>query len=186
MDFQQDGRLYVIDSYHGLYAVNVDTGEQELIWDIKSDVFGGERVGFANAYTVLPNGSFLITDTSERHRHISFALSFLEFQPQGKLVIYNPETKETHALLQNLSFPNGLLLSKDGSYVLVSEMGYARILKCVGAHTHTFTHMYSASECVSMFSAPLSTSLPCIPQVPSTRSKSRHVRCVHIQPSRAA
>ena len=129
IDFQPNGRLYVLETYHGLYSVDVSSGKTEMIWSSASDILGGDPVGYANHFTVLSNGSILITDSSERHRNFTFFLSFLEFQSKGKLIIFNPEENKTHAILQGLNFANGLLLARDESYVLLAETGRARILR---------------------------------------------------------
>ncbi|KAF7146904.1 hypothetical protein RHSIM_Rhsim03G0043400 [Rhododendron simsii] len=42
---------------------------------------------------------------------------------------YNPQSKVTAVLLQNLTFPNGVSLSKDGDFILVADTTNCRILK---------------------------------------------------------
>lgn len=39
----------------------------------------------------------------------------------GRLLKYNPQTKETTVLHRNLQFPNGVSLSKDGSFFVFCE-----------------------------------------------------------------
>ena len=136
MEFQPDGKLYVVDSFHGLYSIDVSSGKTDLIWDISHDVIGANKVGFPNYFAVLDNGSIIVTDTSERCSQMSIALSFVEFRAEGKVVLYNPSSKETHVILRNLSFPNGLLLSKDGSFIYIAETGRARILRLVVLTSH--------------------------------------------------
>lgn len=41
--------------------------------------------------------------------------------PSGRLLKYNPVTKETIVLRRGLQFPNGVSLSKDGSFFLFCE-----------------------------------------------------------------
>lgn len=41
--------------------------------------------------------------------------------PSGRLLKYNPVTKETTVLRRGLQFPNGVSLSKDGSFFLFCE-----------------------------------------------------------------
>ncbi|KAF5938124.1 hypothetical protein HYC85_025630 [Camellia sinensis] len=39
----------------------------------------------------------------------------------GKLMKYDPKSKETTVLLENLTFPNGVALSKDGYFILIAD-----------------------------------------------------------------
>lgn len=43
---------------------------------------------------------------------------------------YDPETKRVKILQDNLAFPNGVALSKDGNYILVAETTNSRVLRC--------------------------------------------------------
>lgn len=47
----------------------------------------------------------------------------------GKLISYNIKTKEVKVLLKDLFIANGVSLSKDGTFVLVSESGENRVLR---------------------------------------------------------
>ena len=53
MEFQPDGKLYVVDSFHGLYSIDVSSGKTELIWDISHDIIGASKVGFPNYFAIL-------------------------------------------------------------------------------------------------------------------------------------
>ena len=44
----------------------------------------------------------------------------------GRVLKYNPETKETTTLLRNLQFPNGLSLGRDGSFFIFCEGSIGR------------------------------------------------------------
>uniref|UniRef100_UPI0005CB491B protein STRICTOSIDINE SYNTHASE-LIKE 3-like n=1 Tax=Fragaria vesca subsp. vesca TaxID=101020 RepID=UPI0005CB491B len=47
----------------------------------------------------------------------------------GRVLKYNPTTKETTVLERNLQFPNGLSLSKDGSFFVFCEGAKGRLRK---------------------------------------------------------
>jgi sugar lactone lactonase YvrE len=47
----------------------------------------------------------------------------------GRLMKYDTASKQVTALLKNLTFPNGVALSKDGSFVLLAETTSCRILR---------------------------------------------------------
>lgn len=42
-------------------------------------------------------------------------------EDSGRVLKYNPSTKETTIVVKNLQFPNGVSLSKDGSFFVFCE-----------------------------------------------------------------
>jgi sugar lactone lactonase YvrE len=44
----------------------------------------------------------------------------------GKVLKYNPSTKKTTVLVRNVQFPNGISLSKDGSFFVFCEGSIGR------------------------------------------------------------
>ena len=47
----------------------------------------------------------------------------------GRLMKYDPQIKQVSVLLNNLTFANGVALSKDGDYILIVETTNCRVLK---------------------------------------------------------
>lgn len=47
----------------------------------------------------------------------------------GRLMKYDKSTKEVTVLLRGLAFPNGVALSKDGSFLLIAETTSCKILR---------------------------------------------------------
>lgn len=56
-------------------------------------------------------------------------LVLLSKEKTGSLFKYDLESKEVTVLLDNLTFPNGVALSKDGNFLLVAETTNCRILR---------------------------------------------------------
>lgn len=56
-------------------------------------------------------------------------LVLLSGDKTGRLMKYDKSTKEVKVLLRGLAFPNGVALSKDGSFLLVAETTTCRILR---------------------------------------------------------
>jgi len=56
-------------------------------------------------------------------------LVLLSGDRSGRLMKYDKSTKEVKVLLRGLAFPNGVALSKDGSFVLVAETTTCKILQ---------------------------------------------------------
>jgi sugar lactone lactonase YvrE len=50
----------------------------------------------------------------------------LETETTGRLLRYDPETGQTAVLLTGLSFPNGVQLSRDQSFLLMTETANCR------------------------------------------------------------
>ena len=50
-------------------------------------------------------------------------------RPLGRLLVYDPTTKETTTLLSNLYFANGVAVSPNGEFVLVNETSEYRVTK---------------------------------------------------------
>ncbi|RWR80341.1 protein STRICTOSIDINE SYNTHASE-LIKE 3 [Cinnamomum micranthum f. kanehirae] len=48
-------------------------------------------------------------------------------EDSGRLLKYNPVTQETTVLIQNLQFPNGVSMSKDGSFFVFCELSPSRL-----------------------------------------------------------
>lgn len=51
----------------------------------------------------------------------------LEHRPNGRLLVYSPETRETRVLLKGLYFANGVALSPEEDFILVVETGAYRV-----------------------------------------------------------
>lgn len=63
---------------------------------------------------------------------IKFCRNFLQLifsgEPSGRLLKYSQITKETTVLLRGLQFPNGVSMSKDGSFFLFCEGSRGRLV----------------------------------------------------------
>ena len=131
LGFHPSGQLYVVDTYSGLYSVDTTTGEQKMVWNISSEVRGTRECKLLNSFDVLGNGSILMSHSSSHYAIHEFIMDLLDGRPSGKLFVFHPEQDETRVLVDGISFANGVLLSKDESFVLVAESGRFRILRCV-------------------------------------------------------
>lgn len=60
---------------------------------------------------------------------VNLLRSFSQGRPDGKLYSYNPTTKETHLLVKDLWYSNGVAVAEDGSYAVISETDRLRLLK---------------------------------------------------------
>lgn len=74
-------------------------------------------------------GRVYFTDASDKYSDEDLQLDILEGKPNGALYRYDPATKETVRLLDNLHFANGVALSPDQSFLLVNETAGFRVRK---------------------------------------------------------
>lgn len=58
--------------------------------------------------------------------HIALILSG---DKTGRLMKYDPRSKQVEVVLQNLSFPNGVALSENGDFLILAETSNCRILR---------------------------------------------------------
>jgi DNA-binding beta-propeller fold protein YncE len=56
-------------------------------------------------------------------------LEIMEHKGHGRLLIYDPATRETKTLLSGLNFANGVAVSHDQTYVLINETGSYRVIR---------------------------------------------------------
>jgi sugar lactone lactonase YvrE len=122
--FDQNGNLIVADAMIGLMSIAPDG---------KSTVLSTEADGVpfrcTNDLDVAADGTIYFTDASYRFPLTELKADLLEHQPNGRLLAYDPRTKQTRVLLHDLYFANGVALSpeKGQSFVLVNETGSYRV-----------------------------------------------------------
>jgi sugar lactone lactonase YvrE len=131
IDFDLQGNLIVADGYKGLISISPLAEISTL-----TNSADGVDIGFADDVDVADNGMIYFSDAStkfkpKKYQDVLKASEFdvLEHGGHGRLLRYNPETKQTNTLIKGLNFANGVALSHDQSYVLVNDMGSYRVLK---------------------------------------------------------
>jgi hypothetical protein len=110
------GTLFVCDAYLGLQQVNVSTGEVRVL----ATSAGGQAFVFLDSIVVMEDGTIYMTESSTRHTHRQMPVEALEASALGRLLKYDPVSKETIVLLDKLYFSSGLSLSHDKEELLIS------------------------------------------------------------------
>lgn len=137
-DFDADGALIIADpmagEHGGLFRV-VGSGagaKSELLTDRVNDT----PIRYADGVVVAKSGKIYFTDASQRFgakasggTFEASVLDVLEHQTTGRLLEYDPATRQTRVLLADMSFPNGVALSADEQHLFVAETGEYRIWK---------------------------------------------------------
>lgn len=124
LEFSGAGDLIVCDAVRGL--LSVDTAGQVIEL---SKGAGGVPFRFTDDLDIARDGRIYFSDASSRWGHETYLYDLLEARPYGRLLRYDPASRETELLLGGLYFANGVALSPDEDYVLVNETYRYRITR---------------------------------------------------------
>src|SRR5262245_4639333 len=124
MQFDQQGNLIVADAFKGLLSISPDRAITIL-----TDSVAGKRMLFPDDLDIAQDGVIWFTDASQRFDQRHWILDFWEGQPTGRLLSYDPKTKQTKVRMEALRFANGVALGPDDAFVLVNETIASRILR---------------------------------------------------------
>ncbi|KAL3501330.1 hypothetical protein ACH5RR_035779 [Cinchona calisaya] len=121
------GDLYILDAFRGLMVV----GPQGGIATQLSKGMDGVPIDVPDAIDVDPvTGTVFYTDIGPAILKFKNITAFLlSGDTSGRLLKYDPKTRQRTVVLRGLSGPNGVAVSKDGTFVLVSEYVAGRIRK---------------------------------------------------------
>ena len=124
MQFDAQGNLIIADAFKGLLSISPDRAITIL-----TDSVAGKRMLFPDDLDIAQDGLIWFTDASQRFDQHHWILDFWEGQPTGRLLSYDPKTKQTTVRMEALRFANGVALGPDDAFVLVNETIAARILR---------------------------------------------------------
>lgn len=124
MDFDANGNLIVADAYKGLLRLDPQGQIEVLTTEAE-----GVPFKFTDDLDIAGDGTIYFSDASARFEQPQYLLDLLEARPHGRLLSYNPATKETRVLLKDLYFANGVALSAAEDFVLVNETYRYRITR---------------------------------------------------------
>ncbi|VVA90501.1 unnamed protein product [Arabis nemorensis] len=122
---KKTGELYIADAYFGIMKVGPEGG---LATSLTTEA-DGVPLRFTNDLDVDEQGNVYFTDSSTFFQRRNFMQLIVSGEDTGRVLKYNPETKETTTLLTNLQFPNGLSLGKDESFFIFCEGSIGRLRK---------------------------------------------------------
>ncbi|CAK7355517.1 unnamed protein product [Dovyalis caffra] len=111
-----NNEVFVADAYKGLLKISGE-GEVELL----TDEADGIKFKLTDGVDIADDGTIYFTDASYTYHLHEFIWDILEGKPHGRLLSYNPTTKETEALARDLYFPNGIAVSPDQDFVAFCE-----------------------------------------------------------------
>jgi len=120
--FDHADNLIVADAAVGLISIGPDGKPTVLATEA-----GGVPFRCTNDLDVADDGTIYFTDSSWKFPLTDLKADLLEHRPNGRFLAYDPRTKQTKILLNDLYFANGVAVSPDQSFVLVNETGAYRI-----------------------------------------------------------
>lgn len=119
-----DGRLYICDAHKGLLALDANGALETLVTEA-----GGVKLMFADDLDIDADGIVYFSDASTRFTVEHFTEDLLEHQLTGRLLRYDPKTKQVSTIADGFSFLNGVALGPDQTWVAAAEMGAYRLWK---------------------------------------------------------
>lgn len=131
IEFDRNDNLIVADAYRGLLSI-APSGKVSVL----ATTADGFDILYADDLDIASNGLIYFSDASTKFGAQQFGgtlaaslLDILEHGGQGRLLVYDPVSTETHTLLDDLNFANGISLSHDEKSVLIVETGSYRVIK---------------------------------------------------------
>ncbi|KAE9616791.1 hypothetical protein Lal_00034830 [Lupinus albus] len=122
---KKTGDLYIADAYFGLLKVGPEGGlATSLVTEAE-----GVPLRFTNDVDVDSEGNVYFTESSANYQRRNFIQLVFSGDDSGRVLKYNPASKETTVLVRNIQFPNGISLSKDGSFFVFCEGVIGRLSK---------------------------------------------------------
>ncbi|KAK7481170.1 hypothetical protein BaRGS_00027603, partial [Batillaria attramentaria] len=123
------GFLIVADAYNGIFRISPRTGRYKHLVDTRNMLVNNKPVGYINDVAVARDGTIFFTSSSARWTPKEFRNIIIEGETTGRVLLYSPgaRTNNVRQIMADLSFPDGLQLSPDQSYLLVGEGARARI-----------------------------------------------------------
>lgn len=120
--FDRDQNLIVADAIKGLLSISPDGKVATLTTEAD-----GVPFRCTNDLDIAADGTIYFTDASYKFPLTQLKNDVLEHQPNGRFLAYNPRTKQTRVLLNDLYFANGVAVSPDQSFALVNDTGKYRV-----------------------------------------------------------
>lgn len=132
MMFGPDGTLLIANHGVGLQAVAVDGSLTVL-----ADEADGQPILFANDLDVSADGIVYLSDSSARYNTTTLGDSapsyllpdFVDGRASGRIISHDLATGQTSVLAESLYFPNGVVLTQDGTRLWIAESNRYRILE---------------------------------------------------------
>lgn len=130
-EFDAAGNLIVANAYVGLQSISPSGDVTTLV-----DRFAGESIKYADDVAIANDGTMYFSDASSKFgaresggTYKASLIDLLEHGGHGRVFRFDPQSRRIDLLLDGLNFANGVAISEDQRYLLISETGNYRILR---------------------------------------------------------
>ena len=127
LNFDKKGRLVVCDSYLGIYRISRDFKTAELLISPET-VVEGKQIRVFNSLVVMDDDTLYYTH-SDSNFDLHEGVFMLLGDGSGRLMKFDSKTKTHEVLADGFQFANGIAITTDHKYLLVSETGKGLIWK---------------------------------------------------------
>ncbi|KAJ6628657.1 Adipocyte plasma membrane-associated protein, partial [Pseudolycoriella hygida] len=137
--FNSEGKLYVVDAYHGLYVIeSIETTERKvtqlLPLSATKNLQGGESKFFDDITIEEGAGEqggdvIYISDVSTKWHVSSCIYTLVEYDTTGRLLRFDTDSKKLTIVDSGFVFLNGIQITDDEDSILMCELGRQRILQ---------------------------------------------------------
>lgn len=128
MRLDKSGYLIVCDAYLGLFKINVVTGDVFTLWPSSAPI-NGKKMRLLNDLDIASDGTIYMSDSSTKWDRKQHRYCIFEGEDTGRLISYDPVTNTTRELFSGIPFANGVQLSKDQSYLLLTSTTLGKIFR---------------------------------------------------------
>ncbi|OJJ23668.1 hypothetical protein BKI52_04740 [marine bacterium AO1-C] len=127
LHFDQNQHLVALSHRQGLISIAPD----KTVTVLANADEKGQKFLIPNGLDISSDGTIYFSNTSHQS---AYSLKYgkkliLEIKPQGGLYAYNPRTQKVTTLLQGTYFGNGVVLSKNEDFLLMTETSKYRIIR---------------------------------------------------------
>ena len=131
IETDRDGTLVVANAIAGLQRIDRSGNVTNILSEIDGqparDVNNLEIGRDGKIYFSVSSSKFSAADYSGTYE--ASLLDIMEHGSNGRVYSFDPATNEVQVLLEGLNYANGVAISDDGSFLVVSETGHYRVSK---------------------------------------------------------